>query len=178
MSPFGIFARLFGTSSDKTKIPTVKFDKSLVTADVKADLLTTIRSLNEIPARHVKTVYRIALSSIERGRDLHTFQSGVERLNLHHLEKRDIAEIGLFLNNRATSLVERNRCTALGIERARWLHSGAPCVGSTAQDQLHRSLNGTEFRIADGVNVQGKPIWPGMERGCKCISRSNALGFN
>ncbi len=178
MSPFGIFARLFGASSGKTKIPTVKIDKSLVTTDVKTDLLKTISSLNEIPGEHVKTVYRIALSSIERGRDLHTFQSGIEHLKLDHLEKHEIAEIGLFLNNRATALIEKNRHLALGIERARWLYSGAPCTGSTLQDQLHQSLNGTEFDIADGVSVQGRPIWPGMERGCKCISMPNVPGFS
>ena len=178
MSRIPFFLRAFSESLDKKKMPTVRFDRSLVTADVKADLLTTIKTLNEIPAEHVKAVYRIALSSIERGRDLYTFQTGMERLSLNHLDKRDISEIGLFLNNRATTLMDRNRCKAIGIERARWVYSGAPCTGSSFQDELHRSLDGTEFPIADGINVRGTAIWPGIERGCKCTSRSLINGFS
>ncbi|MCD2177338.1 hypothetical protein [Rhizobium sp. C1] len=177
MSRIRLFSRIFIDLLDKRKMPTVKFDKSLVTADVKADLLATIKTLNEIPAEHVKAVYRIALSSIERGRDLYTFQTGMERLRLNHLDKRDISEIGLFLNNRATTLIDRNKCKEIGFKRARWVYSGAPCTGSSFQDELHRTLNGTEFTIADGINVRGTAIWPGMERGCKCMSKSMIEGL-
>ncbi len=178
MSRIRLFSRIFADLLDKKKMPTVKFDKSLVKADVKADLLATIKTLNEIPASHVKTVCRIALTSIERGRDLSAFQTGMERLRFNHLDRGDISEIGLFLNNRATALIERNRRVELGITATRWHYSGARCTGSEYQDQLHRSLHGREFAISDGMAVNGSTLWPGMERGCKCMATPLIKGFS
>jgi hypothetical protein len=171
---------------DVRGIPTVKFDPTRVTEVVKADLKTNILSLPEIDENTFEQVYGAAIRSISAGRDLHLLTNALLGLNIESMTKRRAGEIALLLNNRATALMARERQISLGITHAIWLYSGAPCMldprkpadYEIQQNAAHRAVNGKEFEIVKGMYLNGKWTWPGVEPGCKCVSRSKIPGFS
>ena len=96
---------------------------------------------------------------------------------------RDLPEqIARLLNNKATALMDRERQGSLGIKQAHWLYSGAPCELNpkkpTGQDTAHRAANGKLYDVSTGIFLNGKWTWPGVEPGCRCISKSVVPGFS
>lgn len=83
----GIRDKLFGGKDEaethKTPhgIPTVKFDRLLVTATIKADMKQNIAELHHVPKKHYKAIYWAALGSILRGRGLKTYR-------MHFMQKK------------------------------------------------------------------------------------------
>lgn len=167
-------------------IPTVKFDPSRVTESIEAQVRNSILALPEIDPSNVKQVCDAAIRSISAGRDLASLCSSIMNLNIDGMTKRRAAKIALIINNRATSLMEKERQTSLGITHAIWLYSGAPCMvnpkhpteSELRQDKAHRAANGKEFEIANGMYLNGNWTWPGMDPGCKCASRPKVPGIS
>jgi hypothetical protein len=163
-------------------IPTVKFDSSRVTVTVKIDLAKNISDLREIDKTNFEQVYDAALRSISAGRDLHLLYNALMQLNISGMTKRRAEEITLELNNKATALMNKERPESLGIKQAQWLYSGAPCEINpkkpTGQDAVHRAANGKLFDVSKGMFLNGKWTWPGVEPGCKCVSKSIIPGFS
>jgi len=182
----GIWDKLFGEKHEVREpqsrvyaIPTVKFDQSHVTASVKADLKQNIAELPDVPQRHHKAIYRAALASILKGRDLHFLTEAIRAEEIVGMRHHRIAEISRLLHHKASALMHKERQLKLGVVRAVWVWSQVPCDGiSPNQAQEHRTANGTEFEMAKGLYVNGKWTWPGREEGCKCISRSIIKGFS
>lgn len=167
-------------------IPTVKFDSSRVTEAVKADVRHTILGLPEIDKNNCEQVYDAAIRSISAGRDLHFLTNAIMGLNFGEMTKRRAADIARLLNNRATSLMNREQQSSLGMTHAIWLYSGAPCMlhpkkptdHDIQQDAAHKAADGKEFKVAKGMYLNGKWTWPGLDPGCKCVSRSKIPGFS
>ncbi len=163
-------------------IPTVKFDASRVTDTIKADLRKNIMLLEEIDRNHFDQVYDAALRSISAGRDLSVLYNVLMQMNINGMTKRRAGEIALLLNNKATALMNRERQEALGIKQALWLYSGAPCEINpkrpTGQDAAHRAANGKLFDVSRGMFLDGKWTWPGVELGCRCVSKPIVPGFS
>jgi hypothetical protein len=163
-------------------IPTVKFDASRVTETVKADLRKNIMLLEGVNRDHFDQVYDAALRSISAGRDLGLLCNVLMQINIDGMTKQRAGEIARLLNNKATALMTRERQGSLGIKQARWLYSGAPCELSpkkpTGQDAAHRAANGKLFDVSTGMLLNGKWTWPGVEPGCRCISKSVVPGFS
>jgi hypothetical protein len=163
-------------------VPTVKFDASRITDTVKADLRKNITLLAEVDRSHFDRIYDAALRSISAGRDLSTLYNVLLDLNINGMTKRRAGEIAHLLNNKATGLMNRERQEALGIKQALWLYSGAPCEidpkRPTGQDAAHRAANGKPFDISRGMFLNGKWTWPGVEPGCRCVSKSVIRGFS
>lgn len=167
-------------------IPTVKFDDSLVTEAVKADLKKNIMLLGEIDKNNFEQVYDAALRSISAGRDLFLFTSALVQMNIDGMTKQRAADIARLLNNKATALMQRTRQAALGITQAKWLYSGAPCKinpknssdHENRQDAAHRDANGKLFDVSKGMFLDGKWTWPGVEPGYRCVSNSVVPGFS
>ena len=175
-----------GRKSTKTDepthtIPKVGFDASRVTNAVKADIRKNVLLL-EIDKKHVDRVYDAAIRSISAGRDLSVLHDCLMRLNVSGMTTQRAGEIALFLNNRATALMNRERQETLGIKKAIWLYSGAPCEINpkkpTGQDAAHRAANGRSFDVSKGMLLNGKWTWPGAEPGCRCVSKSVVPGFS
>lgn len=162
-------------------IPTVKFDASRVTDAIKNDIWKNI-SLLEIDREYVDRVYDAAIRSISAGRDLSVLHDTLMQLNIGGMTKRRAGEIALFLNNRATALMNSQRQEVIGIKQARWLYSGAPCEidpkKPTGQDAAHRAANGKLFDVSKGMLLNGKWTLPGAEPGCRCVSKSIVPGFS
>jgi len=163
-------------------IPTVKFDASRVTDTVKADIRKNIMLLEEIDKNYFDQVYDGALRSISAGRDLSALCNVLKQLNIKGMTKRRAAEIALLLNNKATAIMNREHQKSLGIKQAVWLYSGAPCEINpkepTGQDAAHKAANGKSFDVSKGMILDGKWTWPGIELGCRCVSKPVVRGFS
>jgi uncharacterized protein with gpF-like domain len=168
------------------RIPTVKFDASRVTDDVKLEIKEGVAQIEEIEACRFDEVYDAALHSVSAGGDLHVLYEALMRIGADGITRRKAEEIARHINDRATSLMNRNRQKALGIEDAVWLYSGAPCMTNThkptaeeiRQDAAHKQANGTRFKVSKGMPLDGKWTWPGRENGCRCVSKSVISGFD
>jgi hypothetical protein len=163
-------------------IPTVNFDASRVTDAVKADIMKNIMLLEGIDKNQFDRVYDAALRSICAGRDLALLYNVLLELNINGMTKRRAGEIAFLLNNKATALMNRERQEALGIKQALWLYSGAPCEINpkrpTGQDAAHRAANGKPFDVSKGMFLDGKWTWPGVEPGCRCVSKAVVRAFS
>jgi hypothetical protein len=168
------------------RIPTVNFDTSKVTHEVKAHTWENITLLENMEPKHFDQVYDAALRSISAGRDLSVLYNALLQMNINGMTKRRAADIALLLNNKATALMSRVHQQSLGIKHAVWVYSGAPCKTNLKnptdqdirQDTSHRAANGKQFEVSTGMFLDGKPTWPGVEPGCRCVSRPVVHGFS
>ena len=168
------------------RIPTVKFDASRVTEDVKSEIRESIAQIEEIGAGHHNQIYDAALPSVSAGGDLHVLYEALMRIGADGVTRRKAEEIARHINNRATSLMNRKRQKSFGIEDAVWLYSGAPCMTNThkptaeeiRQDAADKLANGTNFKVIKGMFLDGKWTWPGNENGCRCVSKYVVIGFD
>jgi hypothetical protein len=163
-------------------IPTVNFDVSRVTDAVKADIRENIMLLEGIDKNQIDRIYDAAIRSVSAGRDLAVLCKALLELNINGMTTRRASEIALLLNNKATAVMQRERQEALGIKQALWLYSGAPCEINpkrpTGQDTAHRAANGKPFDVSKGLFLDGKWTWPGVEPGCRCVSKPIVPGFS
>ena len=90
-----------------------------------------------------------------------------------------VVEITRWLHNKARVETEQARRDSLGITHAIWMYAAScminpsrPTAAGVRQDSAHSSANGKRYEIAKGLFVDGKWTWPGVELGCKCVSRS------
>ena len=161
-------------------IPTIKFDASRITETVKADLKKYILLFGEINQNHFEQIYDAALRSISAGRDLSLLYNVL--IQMDGITKRRAGEIALLLNNKATALMSKERQESLAIKQAQWLYSGVPCeINSsvpTGQDVAHKAASGKLFDVRKGMFLDGKWTWPGVEPGCRCVSKAVIPGFS
>ena len=82
--------------------------------------------------------------------------------------------------------MNREQQASLGITKAVWLYSGAPCITSSGTPSLederrntdHLAANGKSYVIVKGMLMSGRRVWPGQDPGCKCVSKSVIPGFD
>ena len=166
-------------------MPTIKFDPSVVTKSVKADLRRNVELLAGMEKKHVKQIYELALRSIVGRRDFHSFCTEMMDMHIEGMTRSKAAEIGRSLANKAGAVIDRERQASLGITHAKWLYANAPCMrdpnhpsaAEVQRDAAHCAANGKRYEISKGLFVDGKWTWPGVEEGCKCVSRSIIPGL-
>jgi hypothetical protein len=159
-------------------MPTVKFDPSTVSESVKANLRRNIWLLNNIEKKHFRQIYEISLRSVVSG-DLHLFCTELMNIHIQGMTTGWAAEIGRSLSNKAKAIICNERRTALGITHAVWMYAHAPCVvdphhptaAELRQDAAHKEADRKRYDLSEGLLVDGKWTWPGVENGCKCSSR-------
>jgi hypothetical protein len=144
-----------------------------VTPAIEEDLRQNIEKIASIPDESREVIFKAALASIRRGRDLASLCSAL-RGELPKLTRHEAGEIARSFHNKATALITRARQIESGIERAKWLYSGAPCG---VEDEHHKAANGQIYPVKEGLLINGKRSWPGCEDGCKCVSRAIVRGF-
>jgi hypothetical protein len=74
----------------------------------------------------------------------------------------------------ARTVLENEGRLRSGLTEAIWMHGGPPCEDS----RQHAALNGRHYNITTGLLVDGKPLWPGIEHGCRCWSKPDIPGFD
>ena len=159
-------------------MPTIKFDPSLVTKSVKADLRRNIELLGDIEKKHIPQIYEAALSSILAGRDHRSLVAALVRIE--GMPQDRAWEITRNLHNKATEQINRERQSSLGITHAIWMYANAPCMKDPShpteaeiqQDAAHKAANRKRYDLSKGLLVNGKWTRPGVEEGCKCVSRA------
>lgn len=158
-------------------IPTVKFNRDLVTEDVQSALRDKMKEIPEFTSiPHFEGLYATILSSIQRGGDLYTACNAMKDLGV---PKKRAEQIGRYLQFNAKALIDREQEKSLGIKYAIWIHS-APCMldpkrpteEDLRRDAAHRNANGKRYKVEKGLYIDGKWMWPGQEWGCKCSSRA------
>lgn len=155
------------------EIPTVKFDASQVTDEIKADLRQNIDFIDLIPVEDRGDIYAAALETIVAGGNLPIVYQALLKIN--GMTKRRAGEIATSLNRKAQALMEVSRQKRIGIKDAIWLYSGAPCDTNDAQ---HHAANGNRYSIDTGMRMKSGVTWPGREDGCKCVSKPVIPGFD
>jgi hypothetical protein len=75
-------------------MPTIKFDPSVVTKSVKADLRRNIELLDGLEKRRRKRVYELALRPIVGRGNLHLFCTGLMDMHIEGMTTVRAAEIG------------------------------------------------------------------------------------
>lgn len=164
-------------------LPTVKFDPASVSEGVRADLRHNIALIGDVDKKHFESIYQAAVKSISAGGDLHALSCAL--MDIDEMPKQRAAQIARSLNNKAMSLINRERQASLGITHTIWMYSNAPCIKDPRhpdatdiqQDAAHRSADGKRFELSKGLLVDGKRTWPGIEEGCKCMSRAVLPGL-
>jgi uncharacterized protein with gpF-like domain len=159
-------------------MPTVKFDASLVTKKVKADLRQNIEQIGDIPKKHIGQIYDAALAMIEAGGNAPLLYKVL--LNLDGMTTGRAGEITRTLASKAHALTEQESRARLGITHATWMYANAPCMVNPShptdadrkQDAAHKAANGKRFEIGKGLLIDGEWTLPGRGVGCKCVSRS------
>lgn len=81
--------------------------------------------------------------------------------------------------------MDREQAAIIGITRARWMYANAPCMldpktptpEDLRLDTAHRSADGKEYAVKEGLLLNGKHTWPGYEYGCKCTHMPLIPGF-
>ena len=170
-------------SAQRPSMPTVRFDPSTVTESVKKSLRRNIESYDGLGKRHAPKVYKIMLRSLLESRDMPWLiqaLTGIDGIS------RDWA-IGISRSvlHRVMAQIDQERKISLGITHAIWLYAGAPCLKNPSnpteaevrQDAAHSEANGKKYELKRGLLVDGKWTWPGVERDCKCNSRSIIPGL-
>jgi uncharacterized protein with gpF-like domain len=130
-------------------------------------------------------VYVAAVRSVTKGRDLGLLARAIIELNIDGMTKSRAAQISGSLNNKASAVITRERQESLGISQATWLYSGAPCAvdpkdptpQETRRDAAHKAANGKTYDVSKGMYLNKKWTWPGVEDGCKCMSKSFIPGL-
>ena len=176
-SPEASMGRSRSWESQKA-MPTVKFDPATVSQSVRASLRRNIESLDGVGKEHIRPVYEAGLRCVLAGGDLHVLF--VALMKIEGMPKERAAEIARFLHSKAKAQIDRERQASLGITYARWMYSNAPCMRDPSrptaadiqQDSAHRAADGKRYVIGKGLLVDGKWTLPGIEDGCKCVSRA------
>ena len=164
------------------KIPTVRFDPRLVTADVKEDIRRIIYAIPGVGKSSLPALYDEAVISVERGRDLAYLCKALAR---HGVKKDDVSPVARFIQNRATSIINVNRAISLGLKQGIWMYAKAPCWAHyppNADDEIvdasHAAADGKKFPLTKGLMIGKAREFPGMRPGCKCVMRSVIPGFD
>jgi hypothetical protein len=140
-------------------IPSVKFDPSRVTNAVKVEIKRCVGEIAGPTTSQRNAVYDAALQSVSAGRDFHTLYAALIELGIDGMTKSKASAIALRINNRATALMNRSQQNSLGIEHARWMYSGAPCMvnpkkpslADIEQNDAHKSADRKRFNISEGM---------------------------
>jgi len=146
--------------------------KDILTATV-AENVSLIKS---IQTQYHSQVEGLVMRSVTAGRDLATLTR--ELRNRYGITEDRAKLISLDQNNKATSALQRERQTAVGLERGIWMHSHA----GKEPRPTHLANDGKEFSISKGwfdpdPKVR-KRIWPGELIRCRCTWRPIVEGFS
>ncbi len=153
----------------RPSIPTVRFDRSRVTEEVKDDLWAAVQEFEDLPLGEEQSIYVAALEGISRGRDLAFIVSAITDLGV---PQRRATEIARYLTNRSMSIMDTVRLVGLGIANARWLWSSACGV------EGHKEADGRTYAPGSGLKIAGRTTFPGREFGCSCVGNAVVPGID
>lgn len=145
---------------------TVAFRPSPAVRDVlQATINQNVSLIKSISADHLQEVEGLVMRSVAAGRDLGYLTKELEAR--YGITRRRAANIARSQNNMATSTIQKVRQQELGITEAIFTHSHA---GKHPRPS-HLVADGKRYTVSEGIYLDGKWTWPGLEPGCRCVSR-------
>lgn len=127
--------------------------------------------IKSIASKHLSEVEGLVMRSVQHGRELSTLRN--EITDRYGVTKRRAAFIARDQNNKATAIIAKVRQKSLGIDKARWRHSG----GGIHPRESHEEANGEIYNVDEGCLIDGEYIMPGELPNCRCVSQSIIPGF-
>jgi SPP1 gp7 family putative phage head morphogenesis protein len=151
---------------------TVKFVMTPEMNDaIQATIGEQVGLIKSIASEHLAEVQGLVMRSITTGRDLEYLHK--ELTARYGITKRRASLIARDQNNKATATITRVRTQELGLTEAEWMHSH----GGKHPRPSHLRADGKRYQIAQGMYLDGKWTWPGVEINCRCVSRPVIPGF-
>lgn len=165
----------------RPSLPTVKFNPKHVTDEVRSDIAATLRRQRRL-SNTWRDIYSEAVLSVEEGGNLARLARALQTIGWTSADAGDLAR---HVHSRATAIIGRSRQLDAGFAEAEWRYSGAGCLTynkdtatQIAIDAAHRAANGKRYLVAEGLAINGRRTWPGMERHCKCVSGAVIKGLS
>lgn len=152
---------------------TVPFKRTAAVNDAyQAVIFENVGLIKSIASDHLSEVQGLVMRSVQAGRDLGPLRD--ELVKRYDLTKKRAALIARDQNQKATAVMDRARMQALGITKAKWVHSG----GGVHPRPSHVHADGEIFEVAKGCLIDGEYIQPGELINCRCIKRAIIPGFD
>lgn len=152
---------------------TVKFQPTAASREayraIAAEQVNLIRS---IPQKYLADVQSATWNSVMKGSDMSALYKDIK--SKYPIADRRAKLIARDQNHKATAVLENVRRMELGITHAVWRHSGA---GKEPRPE-HVAASGKRYKLKDGMYLEGKWTYPGMEINCRCTSSAVILGAN
>lgn len=146
---------------------TVKFKPTRASREayraVAAEQVNLIRS---IPQKFLSDVQSSVWSSVMKGADQSALYRDIR--TKYGIAARRAKLIARDQNHKATAVLENVRRMELGITEAVWRHSGA---GKEPRPE-HVAASGKRYKLKEGMFLEGKWTYPGMEINCRCTSNA------
>lgn len=128
--------------------------------------------IKSIASEHLADVEGIIMRSVALGGDLGTATKAIQEK--YGVTRNRAALIAKDQNNKATAVLSRQRYMELGIETAKWRHSG----GGRKPRPSHVAADGKLYNVARGCLIDGEYIQPGQLINCRCVSQPVVEGFD
>jgi SPP1 gp7 family putative phage head morphogenesis protein len=132
---------------------------------LRATMNEQVGLIRSIAQQHLTEVQGLVMRSVAKGGDL--AELSAELKARYGVTRRRAALIARDQNSKATATITRVRQEGLGITEAVWKHSHA---GKTPRPS-HVAADGQTYNIKEGMLIDGKRTWPGVEINCRCFSK-------
>lgn len=143
---------------------------------VQAGITENVGLIKSIPQAYHTQVEGLVMRSVAAGRDLSTLTT--ELKSRYGVTQRRAELIARDQNNKATSLIQRERQMAVGINEGLWMHSHA----GKKPRRTHLANDRRVFNLAEGWHDPdpkvNKRIWPGELIHCRCTWKPIVKGFS
>lgn len=134
----------------------------------KAVAQENVNLIKSIPQQYLKDVQTTVFTNVMKGGDLHSLSADL--VKNYGVSLRRASLIASDQNRKAHAIMENVRRQELGIEQARWLHSGGGKEPRPSHVRAGRDR--VIFDLSKGWYDpdEGEYIWPGQPINCKCVS--------
>jgi uncharacterized protein with gpF-like domain len=148
---------------------TVRFQMTREANDVlRATIGEQVGLIKSIASEHLTRVEGMVMRSVQTGRDIGGLKAELQ--GAFGISSRRAELIARDQNNKATATITRVRQQEIGIQRARWLHSGGG--KSPRPSHVKASQDRVTYDITKGWfdPDEQKFIFPGQLVSCRCVS--------
>lgn len=143
---------------------------------MNATVAENVGLIKSISSQYHTQVQGLVMRSVTEGRRLDELTKELQKR--YGVTRRRAELIALDQNNKATSVINRERQLKVGIQKGVWMHSHA----GKEPRRTHLANDGKEFDLQEGwfdpdPKVR-KKIWPGQLIRCRCTWKPVVKGFS
>jgi len=143
-----------------TTLPSPKVEKWLPGKQAEY-VQANVELIKSLPERYFEGISKLIIESADMRADV--LQAKLEER--YGVSESQAELIAVDQTNKLVAELDRERMSKLGITRATWQTSNDERVRES-----HAEVNGEEFDIEEGLQVDGEQAWPGSPVRCRCVS--------